>query len=167
MPGTRVANQSAGRVSVHEMDAMESNRAVTNMAQTLSPVKRVLLTQLSAAFAVAFALGLFGRAAALSALAGGLICAIANTYAGWRVFSTGTRASVYAELQNMYRAEFGKLILIGSLCAAVFAAVPDIHVVAFVGGCIGVIIAGTVGAATHAGSCEPGQSGTGEHKQTY
>jgi hypothetical protein len=64
-------------------------------------------------------------------------------------------ASEYGELANLYRAEFGKFVLIGAVSAALFA-VATVDILAFVGGCIGAILAGTLVAATF----NPGIPGT-------
>ena len=77
-----------------------------------------------------------------------VICGVANVYAAWRVFSSRRRpASEYGELANLYRAEFGKFVMIGALSAALFS-VSDVDILAFVGGCISAILAGTLVAAT-------------------
>lgn len=92
--------------------------------------------------------GLGGPQAARSAAAGAIICGVANVYAAWRVFVSKRRpASEYGELANLYRAEFGKFVMIGVLSAALFS-VSSVDILAFVGGSIGAILAGTVIAAT-------------------
>lgn len=114
-------------------------------ARTPSTIKRVFAAQLGVTIILAVALVVVhGGVAAYSALLGGTIYTIANTYASWRVFSRKNCDSAHGELFNLYRAEFGKLVMIGSLCAATFAALDSINVIAFVGGCLGAMIAGTV-----------------------
>ncbi len=114
--------------------------------RALSMVQRVLVAQLFATSALALGLVVFGRTAAYSALLGGMIYTIANTYASWRVFSRKENGSVNGELNTFYRAEFGKLLMIGALCAATFASIKAVNVVAFVSGCVAAMIAGLVGA---------------------
>jgi len=92
--------------------------------------------------------GLGGPQALRSAAAGTVICGIANVYAAWRVFASRRRpASEYGELANLYRAEFGKFVMIGALSAALFS-VSSVDILAYVGGCIGALLAGTLVAAT-------------------
>lgn len=114
----------------------------------LSTVKRALVAQLCVTIALASALGFYERTAAYSALLGGMIYTIANAYAGWRIFSRQQSGCVHGELYNFYRAEFGKLLMIGALCAATFASIEQISVIAFVGGCVATMIAGVVGASS-------------------
>ncbi|MGA8258975.1 MAG: hypothetical protein WB783_02060 [Arenicellales bacterium] len=97
--------------------------------------------------------GLGGAGAARSALAGAVICGVANVYAAWRVFSGGREAHghglvlEYGELAKLYRAEFGKLVVIGAL-SAVWFSVSKVVILAYVGGCVGAIVAGILVAAT-------------------
>ena len=113
-------------------------------AQKWSPVKRVLLVQLGFSTLAAGGALWIDMVAAYSALLGGLVSAAANAYAGWRVFSAGAGASEHAELANMYRAEFGKLLMFAALSAAVFAGLREVNIVAFIGGCAASMIAGAV-----------------------
>ncbi len=113
-----------------------------------SVVTRALIAQAGATIIVAAAMGLYGAVASYSALLGGAIYAVANAYAGWRIFSPRSNASAQAELSNIYRAEFGKLVVVGALCAATFASIQAINIVAFVIGCAGAIVAGAIGAST-------------------
>lgn len=112
------------------------------------PYRRLIATQ-SAVVALAAAFGgLAGPLAARSAAAGAVICGVANVYAAWRVFLSKRRpGSEYGELANLYRAEFGKFVMIGALSAALFS-VSNVDILAFVGGCISAILAGTLVAAT-------------------
>lgn len=85
---------------------------------------------------------------AASAFAGALICGVANCYAAWRVFRRSPQeASEFGELSNLYRAEFGKLIIIGALSAFVFA-ISQVKILAFVAGCMIALLAGTLVGAT-------------------
>jgi len=112
------------------------------------PFWRLIATQFAVvALAAAFG-GLAGPLASRSAAAGAVICGVANAYAVWRVFLSKRRpASEYGELANLYRAEFGKFVMIGVLSAALFS-VSKVDILAFVGGCISAILAGTLVAAT-------------------
>ena len=114
-------------------------------ALTPSTVKRVFATQLGVTIILAAALVIvYGGVAAYSGMLGGTIYTIANTYASWRVFSRKQCNSAHGELFNLYRAEIGKLVMIGVLCATAFAALDAINVIAFIGGCLSAMIAGTV-----------------------
>jgi F0F1-type ATP synthase assembly protein I len=108
----------------------------------------LVAAQLAVALAGGLLGGLDGAEAARSAVTGAVICGIANVYAAWRVFASGRRpGSEYGELANLYRAEFGKFVLIGALSAAFFA-VSEVRILAFVGGCLSAIVAGLLVAAT-------------------
>jgi len=100
------------------------------------------VAQLVVVVAAASLGGFAGAGAARSALAGAVICGVAYIYAAWRVFGSRRRAvSEHAELANLYRAEVGKLLLIGALTAALFAA-TEVHILAYIGGCLGAILTG-------------------------
>lgn len=111
------------------------------------PFGRLIAAQ-SAVVVLAALLGaLDSFGAARSASAGAAICGMANVYAAWRVFRAGRRpVTEHGELANLYRAEFGKLVVIGALSAALFA-VSEVRILAFVGGCLSAIVAGIVIAA--------------------
>lgn len=112
------------------------------------PFRRLIATQSAIVVLAAILGGLGSPQAARSAAAGAVICGVANIYAAWRVFASRRRpASEYGELANLYRAEFGKFVMIGALSAGLFA-VSTVDILAFVGGCIGAILAGTLIAAT-------------------
>ncbi|MDH3380599.1 MAG: ATP synthase subunit I, partial [Gammaproteobacteria bacterium] len=74
-----------------------------------SEVKRILVAPL--VITVVLSAGLvWNPRAAYSALLGGTIGLIANSYAAWRIFSRGKGVSADYELYNFYRAEIGKLV---------------------------------------------------------
>jgi hypothetical protein len=50
---------------------------------------------------------------------------------------------------ELYRAEFGKLVIIGVLCGCAFVAIDGLNIVAFLGGLVSVTLASVVAAATH------------------
>lgn len=124
------------------------------------PFRRLLVSQVAVAM-LAWALGgLVGSQAARSALAGAAICGVANVYAAWRVFAAAhAQASEYRELANLYRAEFGKLVVIGAL-SAIWFSVSEVVILAFIGGCLGAIVTGTLVAATF----NPGMPGVHNSK---
>lgn len=112
------------------------------------PFRRLIATQSLVVALAAVCGGLAGPQAARSAAAGAIICGVANVYAAWRVFASKRRpASEYGELANLYRAELGKFVMIGALSAVLFS-VSNVDILAFVGGSIGAILAGTLIAAT-------------------
>lgn len=112
------------------------------------PFGRLIAAQLAVATIGGLVGGLDGAEGARSAATGAVICGVANIYAAWRVFVGGRRpVSEYGELANLYRAEFGKFVLIGALSAAFFA-VSEVWILAFVGGCLSAIVAGLLVAAT-------------------
>ena len=63
---------------------------------------------------------------ARSALLGGGIGLVANGYSAWRVFAGPVKTSAEATLANLYRAEFGKLVITGALCALAFALIEEL-----------------------------------------
>ena len=120
------------------------------------PFRRLIAAQLAVVALAAVFGGLHSPAAGRSALAGAAVCGMANVYSAWRVFVSKHRSdSAYGELANLYRAEFGKFVIIGALSAVIFS-VSDVDILAFVGGCMGAILAGTLVAATF----NPGSAGT-------
>lgn len=131
----------------------------TMKSDPASPLKRVVIMQLSATIIVALALVLSGQVAAYSALLGGVIYVIANAVAARRIFSRKINGTAQGELYTFYRAEIAKLVMIGALCAAVFASVKPISIIAFIVGCGCAMIAGTIGAATQQleYSADPGE----------
>lgn len=66
--------------------------------------------------------GFYGEAISFSVLVGAGIGAMGVGYAAWRVFWRPTEwaLSGTSELATLYRAEVGKLAIIGGLCAVVF-----------------------------------------------
>ncbi|MDP6392948.1 MAG: ATP synthase subunit I [Arenicellales bacterium] len=113
-----------------------------------TPLRRVLTAQLTVTGVLALVLWLAGPQFLHSALVGAGISVAGNGYAAWRVFSGGDAKSGPVELFTLYRAEFGKLIIIGALCAGAFAAIDGLNVVAFVGGLVLGMITATLAAAT-------------------
>ena len=51
-----------------------------------------------------------------------------------------------ATLVNLYRAEFGKLVITGALCATAFALVDQLAVGGFLAGLLATLLAATIGA---------------------
>jgi len=121
---------------------------VTNKAGIPALFRHVLLVQITVTAIMSLALSYYGRAAALSALIGGLIVVVANVYSTWRVFSTSNTNCAQQALPNLYRAEAGKLIMIAALFIAVFAGWNNVNIVAFIAGCAAVMITGLIVAAT-------------------
>ena len=83
---------------------------------------------------------------ARSSLLGGGIAFVANGYSVWRVFSVPANISGEATLVNLYRAEFGKLVITGALCATAFALVDQLAVGGFLAGLLATLLAATIGA---------------------
>ena len=108
----------------------------------------MLTAQLMVMVALALVLWLASPQLLHSALVGAGISVAGNGYAAWRVFSGGGARSGSAELFTLYRAEFGKLIIIGVVCAVAFAIIDGLNIVAFVGGLAVGMITATLAAAT-------------------
>jgi F0F1-type ATP synthase assembly protein I len=91
-------------------------------------------------------LALLADGQARSSLLGGGIAFVANGYSVWRAFSAPVDTSGAATLGNLYRAEFGKLVITGALCAAAFALVDHLAVGGFLAGLLATLLAATMGA---------------------
>lgn len=110
-------------------------------------LKQTVLVPAGITLVVALAAGFAGRAEALSALAGGLVVAVANAYSTWRVFSGTEDETGPQALATLYRAEVGKLLMMGALFAAVFAGWKNVNVVAFIAGCAAAMISAPIAVA--------------------
>ena len=84
-----------------------------------------------------------------SALVGAGISVAGNGYAAWRVFVGSGKEIDSVELFSLYRAEFGKLVIIGVLCGCAFVAIDGLNIVAFLGGLVSGTLASVIAAATH------------------
>ena len=112
-------------------------------------LRRVLVAQCGVTALVALALW-FGSPDLLhSVLVGAGISVAGNGYAAWRVF-VGSRKEIDSiELFSLYRAEFGKLVIIGVLCGCAFVAIDGLNIAAFLGGLVFGTLASVIAAATH------------------
>ena len=104
---------------------------------------RVLAANIIALVTLLLVLYLVAPGEARSALIGSGIGIVGNGYAVWRVFVRPTKGPVQGELLVLYRAEFGKLVIMGGLCAAVFAAVDGIRIAGVLLGLLSGLIATT------------------------
>ena len=104
---------------------------------------RVLAANLIALIALLSVLFAIAPGELRSALIGSGIGIFGNGYAVWSVFVRPTKRPVQGELLVLYRAEFGKLVIMGVLCAAVFAAVDGIRIIGFLLGLLSGMIATT------------------------
>ena len=111
-------------------------------------LKRILIAQLAALAVVVIALYGLVPGDVRSALFGAGISVAGNGYAAWRVFSRPARTPGQGELFTLYRAEFGKLVIVGVLCAVVFAAVDEIRIGGFLAGLLSGMFAATVAVVT-------------------
>ncbi len=121
-------------------------------AQAETPVGRTLWRFLGVAViavgAVVALLALLTEGQARSALLGGGAGLLANVYAVWRVYVSPADASAERALLNLYRAEFGKLVITGALCALAFALIKDLAIAGFLAGLVTALLAATLGAIT-------------------
>ena len=106
----------------------------------------VLVSAGAAAFITTMLLALLADGQARSALLGGGIAFVANGYSVWRVFSAPSDVSGAMALANLYRAEFGKLVITGVLCALAFGLVEGLALGGFLAGLLASLIAATIGA---------------------
>lgn len=103
------------------------------MAYQRSVVGTILIAQVLVTCAFAACLAIVGKQAALSALIGGFICVIPNMYLARKL--TAKRTADVSELKNnLYAAEFGKILITIALFAGVFATQEWIHPVALLAG---------------------------------
>ena len=117
---------------------------MTRKANNRLPIKHILLTQAGVTLLVALVLALHEPVAAYSAFTGGLIIVVANAYAAWRAFAPTPMESAEGALANLYRAEFGKFVIITSLFVAVFAGWEGVNIIALLAGSIATMIAGAI-----------------------
>ena len=106
--------------------------------------KQALRVQVIAAAGAALVAGYFGTTAGLSAACGGLAVVVANAYSAWRVFAGSEQESAEQALSTLYRAETGKLVMLGALFVAIFAGWRNVDIVAFIAGCAAAMIAGVI-----------------------
>jgi ATP synthase protein I len=108
---------------------------VSSNLQVPAQLKQTVLIPAGITLVVALALSLVGPTEALSSVSGGLIVVLANAFSAWRVFSPAKGESAELALANLYRAEVGKLLMMGALFIAVFAGWEDVNIAAFIAGC--------------------------------
>lgn len=103
------------------------------MAYQRSVVGTILIAQVLVTCAFAACLTIAGKQEALSALIGGFICVIPNMYLARKL--TARRTADVSELKNnLYTAEFGKILITIALFAGVFATQEWIHPLALLAG---------------------------------
>jgi len=103
------------------------------LAYQRSVVGTILIAQVLVTCAFAACLTIAGKQEALSALIGGFICVIPNMYLARKL--TARRTADVSELKNnLYTAEFGKILITIALFAGVFATQEWIHPLALLAG---------------------------------
>ena len=112
-------------------------------------LKRVVVAQCGVTALVALTLWFVSPALLHSALVGAGISVAGNGYAAWRVFVGGRKEISSVEVFSLYRAEFGKLVIIGVLCGCAFVAIDGLNIAAFLGGLVSGTLASVIAAATH------------------
>ena len=112
-------------------------------------LRRVLVAQCGVTALVALALWFVSLDLLQSALVGAGISVAGNGYAAWRVFVGSGKEIDSVELFSLYRAEFGKLVIIGVLCGCAFVAIDGLNIVAFLVGLVSGTLASVIAAATH------------------
>ena len=113
-------------------------------------LRRVLVAQCGVTALVALALWVVSPDLLHSALVGAGISVAGNGYAAWRVFAGSRKDRDSVEVFTLYRAEFGKLVIIGVLCGCAFVAIDGLNIAAFLGGLVLGTLASVIAAATHA-----------------
>ncbi|MEN9465838.1 MAG: hypothetical protein RL217_2019 [Pseudomonadota bacterium] len=84
------------------------------------PVHRIILLQLSLALIAAIIAGLHSGVAALSALLGGLACALPNAYFIWRAFRFQGASQARKVVVALYQGEAWKFFLTALIFVTVF-----------------------------------------------
>ena len=112
-------------------------------------LRRVLVAQCGVTALVALALWFVSPDLLHSALVGAGISVAGNGYAAWRVFAGSRKEIGSVEVFTLYRAEFGKLVIIGVLCGCAFVAIDGLNIAAFLGGLVSGTLASVIAAATH------------------
>ena len=84
------------------------------------PVHRIILLQLSLALIAAALAGLHSGVAALSALLGGLACALPNAYFIWRAFRFQGASQARKVVVALYQGEAWKFFLTALIFVTVF-----------------------------------------------
>ena len=112
-------------------------------------LRRVLVAQCGVTALVALALWFVSPDLLHSALVGAGISIVGNGYATWRVFIGSRKEVDSVEVFSLYRAEFGKLVIIGVLCGCAFVAIDGLNIAAFLGGLGSGTLASVIAAATH------------------
>ena len=132
----------------------KNNRALSrgeSLGLATPMIRWTLAVTATTAVIVILFFALFAKDQAHSAMTGAGIAFIATGYAVRRVFSLRGEqlledSSGAATLAGLYRAEFGKLVITGALCAGAFAVVKDLEVVGFLVGLVATLLSATFGA---------------------
>jgi len=111
-------------------------------------LRRILIAQSGVLALVLLGVLVWLPQEARPAILGAGVSLVGNAYAAWRVFSRPSGQQGPAELGSLYRAEIGKLVIIGVLCALVFAVPGDVSIVGFLLGLCSGMVASTVAAVT-------------------
>lgn len=107
-------------------------------------IRRLLAAQLFVCLLVALIALLFGWVASYSALLGGLICLVPNSYFAYRTFRfRGARAAKHI-IRSFYQGEAVKLGLTAVMFACVFAGIKPLAPLALFVGYLAVQVAGWV-----------------------
>lgn len=97
----------------------------------------LLLAQLAACILAALIIWFaFGLVSGYSALLGGLIALLANSYFTYKAFKYSGARSAAAIVQSLWAGQFGKMVLTAVFFALVFLAVKPLAVLAFFAGYI-------------------------------
>jgi len=94
------------------------------------PVYRISLVQLGLSVLIALLFLLRSKDAAISALAGGLICTIPNAYFIYKAFLHTGAQQTHAVLQSFYQGGSWKMILTGVGFAVAFKLIQPLDVLA-------------------------------------
>ena len=96
-------------------------------------VRRILVIQLVATFALSVALLVFDPIYAWSGLTGGLIATLANAYFAWKVFAKQQESEPEQILATYYSAEVSKIILTVMLFMGAIVMIKPLSMIPLIG----------------------------------
>ena len=126
------------------------------------PVHRILFLQTLSTVLFAASLLFWDTAAAFSALLGGTIATVGNTYFAWRAFHYNGTRHASKVVSSFYRAEIGKFFVMAVLMAVVFKWVEPLNKATLLLAFALILLIATVGAAF---LLQPTQMTTGSREE--
>lgn len=94
---------------------------------------RFILTQLMTTISLSAVLLMYDYTVAYSALAGGMVATLANTWFAIKVFRVGTNETPETVLATFYVGEIYKFVFTGAMFVVAFVLIKPLNIVAFMG----------------------------------